>query len=63
MWSLWGLPKIRGPILGAPIIRIVLDLGPFWAPLCLETPIYLLGMYSNMAFGPNFMVWVVCPLR
>ena len=29
---MWGFPKIRGTILGVPIIRTVIYLGLYWGP-------------------------------
>ena len=29
----WGLPKIRGTLLGVPIIRTILFWGLYWGPL------------------------------
>ena len=29
----FGFPKIRGPILGVPIIRIIVYWGLYWGPL------------------------------
>ena len=31
----WGFPKIRGTILGVPIIRIIVFWGLYWGPLVL----------------------------
>ena len=33
--DIWGFPKIRGTILGVPIIRTKLFLGLYWGPLIL----------------------------
>ena len=30
--TIWGLPKIRGTILGVPIIRIIVFWGLYWGP-------------------------------
>ena len=35
----WGFPKIRGTILGVPIIRTIVFWGLYWGPL-------ILGMYQ-----------------
>ena len=32
---IWGFPKIRGTLLGVPIIRTVIFLGLYWGPLVL----------------------------
>ena len=32
---IWGVPKIRGTILGVPIIRIIIFWGLYWGPLLL----------------------------
>ena len=31
----WGFPKIRGTLLGVPIIRIIVFWGLYWGPLIL----------------------------
>ena len=31
--EIWGLPKIRGTILGVPIIRTIVFWGLYWGPL------------------------------
>ena len=36
---IWLFPKIRGPILVAPIIRTIIYLGLFWGPLFMEAPV------------------------
>ena len=36
---IWGFPKIRGTILGIPIIRTIIVWGPEWGPLFWETTI------------------------
>ena len=43
---MWGFPKIRGTLLGVPIIRIIVYLGLYWAPL-------ILGNYHVTAPCPN----------
>ena len=35
VWAIWGFPKIRGTILGVPIIRIIVFWGLYWGPLIL----------------------------
>ena len=30
--AIWGFPKIRGTILGVPIIRIIVFWGLYWGP-------------------------------
>ena len=32
---IWGFPKIRGTLLGVPIIRIIVFWGLYWGPLIL----------------------------
>ena len=32
---IWGFPKIRGTILGVPIIRTIVYWGLYWGPLIL----------------------------
>ena len=34
-WDIWGFPKIRGTILGVPIIRTIIYWGLYWGPLIL----------------------------
>ena len=34
--DLWGFPKIRGTILGVPIIRTIVFWGLYWGPPILE---------------------------
>ena len=34
--NIWGFPKIRGTILGVPIIRTIVFGGLHWGPLILE---------------------------
>ena len=36
---MWGFPKIRGTILGVPIIRILVYYGLYWGP-------FILGNYQ-----------------
>ena len=38
-YSKWGFPKIRGTILGVPIIRTIVFGGLYWVPLFWETTI------------------------
>ena len=33
--SIWGFPKIRGTILGVPIIKIIVFWGLYWGPFIL----------------------------
>ena len=33
----WGFPKVRGTILGVPIIKLRIFWGPYWGPLFRET--------------------------
>ena len=35
MGTIWGLPKIRGTLLGVPIIRTIVYWGLHWGPLIL----------------------------
>ena len=32
---IWGFPKIRGTILGVPIIRTIIFWGLYWGPIIL----------------------------
>ena len=38
-----GFPSIKGPLLGVPIIRIIVLWGLYWRPLCRETTKSALG--------------------
>ena len=33
--GMWGFPKIRGAILGVPVIRTIVFWGLYWGPLIL----------------------------
>ena len=54
--GIWGFPKIRGTILGVPIIRTIVYWGLYWGPLFLGN--YHLGFgalraalaYESVAF-------------
>ena len=46
----WWFPKIRGTILGFPIVRTLVFWGPNWASLILETTIYI-GDIGTPHFG------------
>ena len=35
VYKIWGFPKIRGTILGVPLIRIIVSWGLYWGPLIL----------------------------
>ena len=39
--SIWGFPKIRGTILGVPIIRTIVFGGLYWVPLFWESTIFV----------------------
>ena len=43
----WGFPKIRGTILGVPIIRTIIFWGLYWGPL-------ILGNYQ-MSFAASYL--------
>ena len=43
--SIWLSSKIRGPILGVLIIRIIVYMGLFWGPLFMEIPMQSLKPY------------------
>ena len=38
--TIWGFPKIRGTLLGVPIIRVIVYWGLYWGPLFRETTIW-----------------------
>ena len=38
--NMWGFPRIRGTIMGVPIIRIIVFGGLYWGPLFWETPMF-----------------------
>ena len=43
---IWELPKIRGTLLGVPIIRMIIFWGPYWGPLFWESTISEFSMNS-----------------
>ena len=47
----WGFPKIRGTILGVPIIRTIVFRGLYWGPL-------ILGNYhiKNFNYSPSWCI-------
>ena len=62
MWSsaldkecIWGFPKIRGTILGVPIIRIIIYWGLYWGPPILGNyHIYIyIHTYIHQNSGPR----------
>ena len=46
--TMWGFPKIRGTILGVPIIRTIVLSGLYWGPLNL-------GNYHGSSQGETYM--------
>ena len=47
--AIWGFPKIRGTILGVPIIRIIIYWGLYWGP-----SIFYFGKLPFGAWGLGF---------
>ena len=51
---LWGFPKIRGTILGVPIIRIIVFWGLYWGPLILGN--YHIGLCFQVVVLMRFVL-------
>ena len=55
---IWGFPKIRGTILGVPIMRIIVFWGLYWGPLILGN--YHIGLESKLTsrvLGMHRSLW------
>ena len=55
---IWEFPKIRGTVLGVPILRIIVYWGVYWGPLILGN--YQMGSSQNS--GPLLVMdYVTAP--
>ena len=53
--TIWGFPKIRGTLLGVPIIRVIVYWGLYWGPLFRETTILETPEVGSLTLvGPKF---------
>ena len=54
LWTaieIWGFPKIRGTLLGVPIIRTIVFWGLYWGPPYFGKLPYHFGGYSTESFA------------
>ena len=51
LMTIWGFPKIRGTILGVPILRIIVYWGLYWSTLILGNDHIDLGPKSTILSG------------
>ena len=56
---MWGFPKIRGTLLGVPVIRIIVFWGLYWGSLILGNYHVRLGLLNPAAL----LEIEGCPLR
>ena len=55
-----GFPKIRGTLLGVPIVRIIVHWGLYWGPLILENYHISMEKYTGQfkATSPSMVVYI-----
>ena len=51
---IWGFPKIRGTLMGVPIIGTIVFWGLYWGPLILGNYLFFSGAYARALANGGF---------